>query len=81
MSTTTTERQVCADCGGPVRQAFPTTPNYVACRRCGHVFPAERFVCKTCGAETPTGIGYAVTGAYTAPAPAPGCPGTHKEEK
>lgn len=31
----------CPDCGGPTRQAFPTTDAYVACRRCGHVHPAQ----------------------------------------
>ena len=37
VSTTTTE---CNDCGGPLAQAFPTTRDYVRCRRCGHVTPA-----------------------------------------
>lgn len=30
----------CGDCGGSLAQAFPTTRNYLRCRRCGHVFPA-----------------------------------------
>ncbi len=41
-ATTTTTQQACADCGGPVRQAFDTTAGYVSCRRCGHVFPAHK---------------------------------------
>ena len=36
-------------------------------------------ICRTFGAETPRGIGYVVTVPYVAPAP--GCSGTHKEEK
>ena len=27
----------CGDCGGSLAQAFPTTRNYLRCRRCGHV--------------------------------------------
>lgn len=38
---TTTQPASCPDCGGPTRQAFATTTAYVACRRCGHVHPAE----------------------------------------
>lgn len=42
MSTPTTVPQalpICPDCGGDFRQAFPQSPSYVSCRRCGHVFP------------------------------------------
>lgn len=38
---------------------------------------APRYVCKTCGAESPPGIGYAVTGQTEFQAPAAGCPGLH----
>lgn len=27
----------CTDCGGPLRQAFPQSIQYVTCGRCGHV--------------------------------------------
>jgi hypothetical protein len=29
----------CPDCGAATRRAFPATRDYVACTRCGHVFP------------------------------------------
>jgi len=32
-------RTTCDDCNGPTRIAFGTTPAYVSCRRCGHLFP------------------------------------------
>jgi hypothetical protein len=39
-----------------------------------------RYVCKGCGAESPTGIGYvAGSGRDTFPDPRPGCPGPHVE--
>lgn len=40
------------------------------------------YICKSCGAQSPTGIGYVVTnGATTFPAPDPGCPGPHLDRK
>lgn len=39
--------------------------------------PAQ-FLCKTCGAQSPAGIGYALTAkAYVFPAPAASCNGLH----
>jgi hypothetical protein len=38
---------------------------------------ATRYCCKTCGAESPTGIGYVVHGDDALPAPAAGCSGLH----
>lgn len=39
------------------------------------------FLCKTCGAESPPGIGYADTSEGPLPAPAPECPNPHAERK
>lgn len=38
--TATTHTRTCRDCGGPMTRAFPTTGNYIRCRRCGHIFPS-----------------------------------------
>jgi hypothetical protein len=46
------------------------------CTSCGHG-GAARYLCKRCGAESPTGIGYACTTAGPLPAPAPDCPHPH----
>lgn len=35
------------------------------------------YICKKCGAQSPTGIGYAADGQTTFPDPAPGCPNLH----
>jgi hypothetical protein len=40
----------------------------------------NKYCCKTCGAESPTGIGYAVSTTYPLPAPRPGCIGPHVAE-
>jgi hypothetical protein len=38
---------------------------------------AARYICKRCGAESPTGIGYAVGIVGPLPAPAADCPEIH----
>ena len=40
-----------------------------------------RFICKTCCAETPAGIGYAVSGGAIATVPAANCDGVHRFRK
>lgn len=37
----------------------------------------NKYCCKTCGAESPAGIGYAVSPTAALPAPTPGCIGPH----
>lgn len=37
------------------------------------------YLCKTCGAESPVGVGY--FGSPDAPHPAAGCPGPHQESE
>lgn len=39
-----------------------------------------RYVCKYCGAEGPTGIGYLVHHDEMLPPPKPGCPGAHAHQ-
>jgi len=43
-----------------------------------HYSAPVRYVCKTCGAESPTGIGYACQTAGPLPAPADACPNRHE---
>lgn len=35
------EPATCPDCGGSTQQAFGPSRAYVACTRCGHVFPSR----------------------------------------
>ena len=35
------------------------------------------YLCKSCGAESPQGIGYAASATYAYPAPAAHCPNQH----
>lgn len=41
----------------------------------------HRYICKGCGAESPSGIGYIGPDSGPLPAPAPGCPNQHVERK
>ena len=36
-----------------------------------------RYICKNCGTESATGIGYAASSDYRFPAPAANCPNPH----
>ena len=40
-----------------------------------------RYLCKKCGAESPTGIGYAASSSYVFPAPAANCPNLHMDSE
>ena len=43
----------------------------------GRAETPARYLCKGCGAESPAGIGYAVSVPSALPAPAPDCPHPH----